>query len=392
MGLSSDELELTILMPCLNEARTLGRCIEKAARFLATHAIRGEILIADNGSTDGSPAIARSLGARVQHVEAPGYGVALLGGIHAARGRFVIMGDSDDSYDFLHLMPFIERLRAGDDLVVGNRFRGGIAPGAMPFLHQYLGNPVLTALGRLFFRAPLGDFNCGLRGFKRGAILKLDLQTTGMEFVSEMIVKAAIQGLRSSEVPTTLSPDGRGRPPHLRTWRDGWRNLRFMLLYSPRWLFLYPGLLLMMLGGAAEAWLLPGPRRVGSVTFDVHTLLYAALAVILGLQAIGFAVLTKVFAIGEKLVPPDPWIESLQRHVSLEAGLILGGLLIAGGLAGSVGAVYAWSQHAFGPLDPSKMFRMIIPSVMAMVAGGQIVLASFFMSVLALRRCGGLPA
>ena len=265
-------MELSIVMPCLNEAETLATCIDKARGFLDRHGIAGEIVIADNGSTDGSQEIAVSRGARVVNVPSKGYGSALMGGIAAARGRYVIMGDADDSYDFTDLMPFVERLRAGDELVMGNRFLGGIEPGAMPPLHKYLGNPVLTWIGRLFFGSPSGDFHCGLRGFDRQAILSLDLQTTGMEFASEMVVRATLQGLRIDEVPTTLSKDGRSRPPHLRSWRDGWRHLRFLLMYSPRWLFLYPGLFLMIVGLLAGAWLLPGPRRIGGVELDIQTL------------------------------------------------------------------------------------------------------------------------
>ncbi|MBM3824492.1 MAG: glycosyltransferase family 2 protein [Verrucomicrobia bacterium] len=392
MGPDQAPVELTVLMPCLNEVRTVAVCVRKALDFLKRHGLEGEVLLADNGSTDGSIELARESGARIIQVASRGYGSALLAGIKAARGKFVIMGDADDSYDFSALAPFLERLRDGNTLVVGNRFRGGIAPGAMPWLHQYFGNPVLTAIGRLFFRSKLGDFNCGLRGFERRAILELDLQTTGMEFVSEMIIKAAIMHLPTSEVPTTLSPDGRGRPPHLRTWRDGWRNLRFMLLFSPRWLFLYPGMALMLAGLLVGGWLLPGPRPVGQVTFDVHTLLYAALAVIMGLQAVWFAILTKVFAVGERLMPPDPWISRFRKYFPLELGLLVGGLLVAGGLVGSIAAVYVWSQRNFGVLDPGKMLRMIIPSVSAMVIGGQVILASFFLSVLSLRRSRVDPA
>src|SRR5580658_8051259 len=272
--------ELTILMPCLNEAETLAVCITKAMSWLERSGVRGEVLIADNGSTDGSQAIAIEAGARVVPIAAKGYGSALLGGIKAARGRFVIMGDSDDSYDFGSLDAFVEKLRDGHDLVMGNRFKGGIKKGAMPPLHRYIGNPVLTTIGRIFFHSPCGDFHCGLRGFDREAILSLDLQAPGMEFASEMVVKATIQGLNITEVPTTLSPDGRSRPPHLRSWRDGWRHLRFLLLFSPRWLFLYPGLGLMALGVGSMVWLLPEPRMVGRITLDIHTLFYASLAVV----------------------------------------------------------------------------------------------------------------
>src|SRR5215211_8776310 len=278
--------ELSVLMPCLNEAETLATCIKKAQKALEDLNVNGEVVIADNGSTDGSPEIAASLGARVIHVAAKGYGSALLSGIKAARGKYIIMGDADDSYDFTNLGPFLEKLRAGYELVMGNRFKGGIAPNAMPPLHKYLGNPVLTGIGRLFFRSPCGDFHCGLRGFSKAAIQRLDLRTRGMEFASETVVKASLQGLKITEVPTTLSVDGRNRPPHLRSWRDGWRHLRFLLLYSPRWLFLYPGAFLMVAGFISGGWLLQGPVVINNVGFDVQTLLYAAAAIIIGFQAV----------------------------------------------------------------------------------------------------------
>lgn len=379
-------LELSIVMPCLNEAETLEACIRKAQTSLQENHLLGEVIIADNGSTDGSQAIAERLGARVVPVAGRGYGNALLGGIAAARGKFVIMGDADDSYEFTNLMPFVSKLREGFELVMGNRFRGGIKPGAMPPLHRYLGNPVLTGIGRLFFNCPVGDFHCGLRGFSKAAIDRLDLKTTGMEFASEMVVKASLQGLRITEVPTTLSPDGRSRPPHLRSWRDGWRHLRFMLVYSPRWLFLYPGLLLMLVGLVAGLWLLPGPQHVGGVTFDVHTLLYAMLAVLLGFQAVLFSVFTKIFAISEGLMPEDQRLNRLFKFVTLEVGLVVGAMLVLGGLAGSVSAVGLWREKSFGDLNPAQTLRTILPSVLALALGFQIVLSSFFLSVLGLKR------
>jgi hypothetical protein len=373
-------------MPCLNEAETLAICIEKARSSLEREGVAGEIIIADNGSTDGSQAIAEAAGARVVAVEAKGYGSALMGGIAAARGQYIIMGDADDSYDFANLGPFIEKLRAGYDLVMGNRFRGGIQEGAMPPLHKYLGNPVLTGLGRLFFRSPVGDFHCGLRGFSKSALVKLDLHTTGMEFASEMVVKATLHRMRITEVPTTLSPDGRSRAPHLRSWRDGWRHLRFLLLYSPRWLFLYPGALLMLLGLAVGLWLLPGPRNIGGVTIDVHTMLYAALAIVIGFQAIVFAIFTKVFAISEGLLPDDPRLQRVFRYITLEVGLVVGSLLLLAGLAGSVYAYVNWGEHSFGPLNTSRTMRIVIPSVTSLTLGCQTVLSSFFLSILGLRR------
>jgi hypothetical protein len=296
------------------------------------------------------------------------------------------MGDADDSYDFGELWPFVEKLREGYDLVMGNRFAGGIRPGAMPSLHRYLGNPVLTGIGRLLFGGPCGDFHCGLRAFRKEAIERLDLQTTGMEFASEMVVKATLLGQRIGEVPTTLSPDGRSRPPHLRSWRDGWRHLRFLLLYSPRWLFLYPGLLLMGLGLLAMLWILPGPRTIGRVTFDVNTLLYAAAAVFLGFQSVIFAVFTKVYAVNEGLLPEDPRLNTLFRYVKLETGLVTGAVLVLVGWLGSLWAVSDWGARSFGALDPQETLRIVVPAVLALTLGFQIVLSSFFLSVLGMRR------
>jgi glycosyltransferase involved in cell wall biosynthesis len=378
--------ELSILMPCLNEAETLATCITKAQKALDELDVVGEIIIADNGSTDGSPEIAASLGARVIHVAQKGYGSALLGGIKAARGKYIIMGDADDSYDFTKLGPFLENLRAGYDLVMGNRFKGGIAPQAMPLLHRYLGNPVLTRIGRLFFNSPCGDFHCGLRGFSKAAIQRLDLRTTGMEFASETVVKASLHGLRITEVPTTLSIDGRSRAPHLRSWRDGWRHLRFLLLYSPRWLFLYPGLFLMLVGAVVSGSLLLGPRVVDGITFDVHTLLYAAVAIIIGYQTVNFAVFTKVFAITEGLLPEDPRLTIMFRHITLETGIIAGTLLLGAGLGLSVYALSFWSATSFGPLDPSRTLRLVIPAATLITLGLQTVLSSFFLSILGLKR------
>ena len=379
-------LELSIVMPCLNEAETLEICIEKAQKSLRELDIAGEVIIADNGSTDGSQAIATRMGARVVPVAAKGYGSALMGGIIAARGVYIIMGDADDSYNFSNLGFFVNKLREGFDLVMGNRFQGGIKPGAMPPLHKYLGNPVLTWVGRLFFASPVGDFHCGLRGFRRDSILKLDLQTTGMEFASEMVVKASVYKLRITEVPTVLSPDGRSRPPHLRTWRDGWRHLRFLLLYSPRWLFLYPGTALMIWGLIVSIWLLPGTQKIGSISFDVHTLLYGAIAIIIGFQAITFAFFTKIFAISEKFLPEDPKLNKIFRYVTLETGLIVGVTLILIGIVGSFLSLTIWRETAFGSLDPSKTLRLVIPSLTCLTVGLQMVLSSFFLSVLSLKR------
>jgi glycosyltransferase involved in cell wall biosynthesis len=374
--------EVSIVMPCLNEAETLGICIKKAQLYLNQHDLSGEVIVADNGSTDGSVAIAEQMGVRVIHVKAKGYGSALMGGISAARGKYIIMGDADDSYDFTNLTPFIKKLREGYDLVMGNRFKGGIQPGAMPPLHRYLGNPALTWIGRLLFPSPCGDFHCGLRGFSRNAIAKLNLRTTGMEFASEMVVKATLHKMRITEVPTTLCPDGRSRRSHLRSWRDGWRHLRFLLLYSPRWLFLYPGALLMLLGLVTGLWLLPGPK----VIFDVHTLLFAATAIIIGFQAVTFAVFTKVFAINEGLLPEDFRLNRLFRYINLEIGLIVGATLLLIGIAGSIYALGIWEANLFGPLDPSKTMRIVIPAITCLALGFQIILSSFFLSVLRLKR------
>ncbi len=378
--------EVSIVMPCLNEAETLAVCIEKAQKYLRENGVDGEVLIADNGSTDGSQEIAMNLGARVVSVKAKGYGSALMGGIHAARGKYIIMGDADDSYDFENLGPFVEKLREGYELVMGNRFRGGIKPNAMKPLHKYLGNPVLTGIGRLFFRSPCGDFHCGLRGFSKEAILKLDLHTSGMEFASEMVVKATLHQTRISEVPTTLSPDGRSRPPHLRSWSDGWRHLRFLLLYSPRWLFFYPGLLLMLLGSLVGVWLLPGPQLIKGIGLDVHTLLYAALAIIVGFQSVIFAMFTKVFAISHGLLPEDERLNKVFQSINLEVGLRAGAVMLLAGIAGSVYALSSWGAHSFGPLNTSETLRIVIPSFTAITLGIQTIFSSFFLSVLGMKQ------
>jgi glycosyltransferase involved in cell wall biosynthesis len=380
------QVEVSIVMPCLNEAETIATCIRKAQQSLNELGIEGEIVIADNGSTDGSQRIATESGARVISVESRGYGSAIRGGIAAARGKYVVVGDADDSYDFAKIEPFITSLRGGYDLVMGNRFKGGIKADAMPFLHRYLGNPVLTATGRLFFRSPCSDFHCGLRAFRKSSIESLNLRTTGMEFASEMVVKATLHDLKIKEVPTTLSPDGRSRKPHLRSWRDGWRHLRFMLLYSPRWLFLYPGLLLMMLGAVVGARLLWSPLNLWGVTFDVHTLLYAAMAIVIGFQTVVFAVFTKVFATTQGLLPEDPRLNRLFRYVKLETGLTLGFGLVIGGLAMSVYALSSWRAHLYGSLDPTHTLRLVIPAATLIMLGLQTILSSFFLSILGLKR------
>ncbi|BAQ59678.1 dolichol-p-glucose synthetase [Geminocystis sp. NIES-3708] len=364
-------------MPCLNEAETLATCIEKAQWYLQEYQLKGEVLIADNGSDDGSQEIAMKMGATLVNVREKGYGSAIMGGILGAKGEFIIMADADDSYDFTNLNPFVEKLRSGYDLVMGNRFKGGIKPDAMPFLHKYLGNPVLTWLGKLFFRSPCNDFHCGLRGFRKQAILGLNLRTTGMEFASEMVVKSTLNGLKITEVPTTLSPDGRSRKPHLRTWRDGWRHLRFLLLYSPRWLFLYPGFFLMVMGLISTIILLSSPR--------VHSLLYSATAIIIGFQLVNFAIFTKVYGIQEGLLPQDKKFLKFLDFFTLEQGLIFGTILfILGGIT-SIFALFQWESVGFGSLNPILTMRLVIPSVTAIALGLQVIFASFFLSIFQLK-------
>jgi len=379
-------VELSIVMPCLNEAETLETCIRKAQGYLRRSGVSGEIVIGDNGSTDGSQQIASELGARVIPIPTRGYGAALRGAIDAAQGRYCIMADSDDSYDFEHLDDFLGKLRAGYDVVMGNRFKGAIQPGAMPWKNRYIGNPSLTFIGKLFFNPGVGDFHCGLRGFSKAAFQSMDLRTTGMEFASEMVIKAKIKKLKMTEVPTTLSPDGRSRPPHLRPYRDGWRHLRFMFLYSPRWLFLYPGTFMMLLGLAGCAWLLPGPRMVHGIGLDVHTLLYAFVLVLMGFQLASFWVFSKVFAISEGLLPEDPRLNQVFRYITLETGLAFGGLLIVLGISGSIFAVSGWANDSFGALDPVHMLRIVMPSVFSLTLGVQTICSSFFLSILGLRR------
>ncbi|MEM8612684.1 MAG: glycosyltransferase family 2 protein [Cyanobacteria bacterium P01_H01_bin.105] len=378
-----ESIELSIVMPCLNEAETLEICIRKARAYLDSHSVNGEIVIADNGSTDGSQTIAACCGAKVVSVQERGYGSALIAGINAASGTYIIMGDADDSYNFSELTPFLKELRAGYDLVMGNRFKGGIKDDAMPFLNRYLGNPVLTGIGKLLFPNPCGDFHCGLRGFRRDTIQTLDLRTTGMEFASEMLVKAVIAKAKVTEVPTTLEPDGRSRAPHLKPWRDGWRHLRFLLIYSPSWLFLYPGVFLLVLGCIVGSFLLKESQWI----FDIHTLLFASASIIVGCQAIIFSILTNQFAISERLIMPEKRIfRKIGKYLNLEAGLFLGAGLIILSFFMAFYAFFVWRGTSFGPLDPSKMMRLVIPSVTFLIVGFQVILASFFLSILSLKR------
>ena len=383
-------VELTILMPCLDEAETLAVCIGKAQRFLTRAGMRGEVLIADNGSIDGSQAIARSLGARVVDVPARGYGAALNGGIEAAAGRYIIMGDADDSYDFADLDAFVTRLRGGADLVLGNRFQGGIAPGAMPFLHRHLGNPVLSFLGRMFFKIPVGDFHCGLRGFRAEAIRGLKLQTTGMEFASEMVVRAAIGGLRLEEVPTRLRPDGRSRPPHLKTWRDGWRHLKFLLMYSPRWLFFYPGGLIAGAGLALAAVLATGPAEIArGIVLDLNAFVAACFMIVAGVQAVTFGVLSRSYAAMTGFLPDTPISDALLPHISTERMALLGLASGAAGLAAFGYALAAWMRRDFGVLADPMIPRLVVAGLAFVVVGLQTVFAALLLGTLAIPRMRG---
>ncbi|MDB5726163.1 MAG: dolichol-P-glucose synthetase [Novosphingobium sp.] len=375
-------LELSIVIPCLNEAETLALCLRQAKAFLSEHDIAGEVIVADNGSTDGSQQIANALGARIVHVPARGYGAALSGGIEAATGRFVAIGDADDSYDFGSLMPFIAQLRDGAELVMGNRFRGGIAAGAMPLLHRYLGNPVLSFLGRTFFGTPVGDFHCGLRAFQREAVLKLGLNSLGMEFASEMVVKASIAKLDIREVPTKLRPDGRSRPPHLRTWRDGWRHLRFLLIYAPRFVFLYPGIALATAGMAGVIVLSPNGIRIGHVEFGIHTMIFAAMAVLIGSQLVGLSVLASRYGVIAGMWPESGMMRRLRNWFSVERACLIAAVMLVAGLAGAATATAMWADHGFGDMDPGVLMRITIPSMLLCCLGVQTAVTAFFAGLL----------
>jgi glycosyltransferase involved in cell wall biosynthesis len=375
-------MELTILMPCLDEAETLAVCIAKARRFLAESGVDGEVLVADNGSTDCSQRIAVEHGARVVGVDSKGYGAALMGGIREARGRFVIMGDADDSYDFSRLMPFVEALRNGDDLVMGNRFKGGIEPGAMPFLHRYLGNPVLSFLGRLFFGVRAGDFHCGLRGFDRARILALGLTTPGMEFASEMVVKASLAKYRIGEVPTTLRPDGRSRPPHLRTWRDGWRHLRFLLVHTPRWLFLYPGLFFLLAGTAGALTLSLGRVSLGGIVMDIHSFLAFCMGILLGVQLVSFSLISRRFSIASGFIPASDRYRHVLDALTTEKLLVCSGVLLAGALAGVGYCVAVWAKAGFGDLDYGSLAHVLMLSLTVGCAGVQLAFTAFLSAIM----------
>jgi glycosyltransferase involved in cell wall biosynthesis len=384
-------VELTILMPCLDEAETIAICVKKARDFLQRSLIDGEVLVADNGSSDGSGDLALAAGARVVRIDRKGYGNALIGGIDAARGRFVIMADADDSYDFSRLDAFMEKLRGGSMMVIGNRFHGDIEPGAMPWLHRYLGNPLLSFVGRLFFDSGIGDFHCGLRGVERSAALRLGLHAPGMEFASEMIVKATLAGWRIAEVPTVLSPTGRTRAPHLRSWRDGWRHLRFLLMMSPRWLMLYPGASLIVAGAAAQLALLRGPLLVAGVGFDIHTMLYAAGALILGVQLVLFSLLARAVGVLKNVLPISPPLSRFLRVFTLERGIVLGLSLALAGFGLAAYSVLTWAHARLGALDPAAMMRVAIPSVTLMIAGAEVIFSSFLLEFIDVRSIENKP-
>jgi len=382
-------LELTILMPCLNEEETLGICIDKAQGYLKKYNIEGEVLIADNGSTDNSIEIAQQKGARVVRVEEKGYGAALKGGINAAQGKFIIMGDADDSYDFINLQKFLDKLREGNDLVMGNRFKGGVAKGAMPFLHKYLGNPVLSFLGRLFFKIPVGDFHCGLRGFHREKILSLGLHTSGMEFASEMVVSSALNKLQISEVPTTLSPDGRSSAPHLNTWGDGWRHLRFLLMYSPRWLFLYPSLIVLAFGSMLTAALFSGPVNVfPGVYLDVHSSVLASFTVLVGAQGVFLSIVIRRYAALKGFLPENEKHSWLFELITLEKVIVIAAVLFVGGVLGITHGISVWLTADFGALEYGSLVRVLMISGTAIVLAIQSLFTAFFAEIINIKTNG----
>jgi glycosyltransferase involved in cell wall biosynthesis len=378
----AEDIDLTILMPCLNEEKTIGNCIQQAQLFLDDFNVNGEILIADNGSTDRSVEISNNLGARVISVEEKGYGNALRGGLAAAQGKYIIMGDADESYDFYSLMPFVTKLHEGYDLVMGNRFKGGIKPGAMPPLHRYIGNPILSGIGKLFFRIKINDFHCGLRGFSRQAALKMDLRSSGMEFASEMVIKAALLKMQICEIPTTLSPDGRDRPPHLRSFRDGWRHLRFMLIFNPKWLFFYPGIALILIGVGLSGWTFFSPIVINSVEFDIHSLLYFNAMILIGFNLLLFSIQSRYYGYRSGLLPKSSRTDKLSKYFRLERGLLIGIILLILGVALAFWAFSIWAQSQFGDINPRQTMRIAIPSVTIIIIATQIIFSSFFVSIL----------
>jgi glycosyltransferase involved in cell wall biosynthesis len=379
-------IELSIIMPCLNEAETLGICIQKANNFIKREKINGEVIISDNGSTDGSQEIALFNEAKLVHAKEKGYGSALHEGIDNAIGTYIIIGDADESYDFSNLMPFLHELRNGSDLVVGNRFKGGIMKGAMPFMHRYIGNPVLSFLGRLFFRIKVKDFHCGLRGLTKTAFKKMDLQTTGMEFASEMIVKAALNNMKIAEVPTILYPDGRSRPPHLKTWQDGWRHLRFLLMFSPKWLFFYPGIFLMIISAFFGSLLFISPIRINGIVLDIHTLIVASFTLLIGFQFVFFHFFVRIYSTTSGLIPSDTKFEKMFQLFTLEKGLTVG-VIVA--LLGAIAMVYnfiTWSSSGFSDLIPSYFVRRILLGILPFIFGIQIIVFSFIFSIIGIKE------
>jgi len=384
----SNQIELSIVLPCLNEERTVGRCVAQAMSFLARQKIKGEVLVADNGSTDRSAEIAKSNGAVVVQVDKKGYGNALKGGFEAARGIFIIIADADESYDLADLMPFVQKLRAGYDLVIGNRFKGGIKNGAMPWHHKYIGNPMLSFIGQLFFKTPVKDFHCGLRGFTKHAVEKMNLQTTGMELASEMVIKSSILGMRVCELPTTLSPDGRDRRPHLRSFRDGWRHLRFLLIYSPRWLFFFPGLFLLFLGGLASFALFFGPVNTSLRLFDFHSFILAGAIMIVGLSMVSFAFITRVFAYNFGLLPNRPSVFNLFKYFQLETGLGIGLVIVILGILLVIRAAGLSYSPGFNSIGFGNSIRLVFGGALAIITGAQIIFTSFVLSILGLNAEG----
>jgi glycosyltransferase involved in cell wall biosynthesis len=378
----SDPIELSIVLPCLNEERTVGICVAQAMSFLASHAINGEVIVADNGSTDRSIEMEQTAGACIVPVTEKGYGNALKGGFQAARGKYIIMADADESYDLVHLMPFVEKLREGYDLVMGNRFKGGIEKGAMPWHHRYIGNPILSFLGQLFFKTPAKDFHCGLRGFTKDAIEKMNLQTSGMELASEIVIKASILGMRVCEVPTTLSPDGRDRPPHLRSFRDGWRHLRFLLIYRPRWLFLYPGLILLILGSIASTVLFFGRITLPIRFFDFHSFIIAGTILMLGLIMLSFSIMTRVFTYNTGLLPQRPRLFILFKYFTLESGLGVGLLLVLAGMILIAQAITLSYSPGFESIGFAKSVRLVYGACLSILTGAQVIFTSFVLSML----------